>query len=189
MAKILERDWAFVREGVENLEQYLLSPELYWPLGRLAGSGGGATQLTVGNLVLSQKRLSAVDWPAEEQQRLDEANRQIETVRAHWRANWAKKAQREVTARLKLWMDYVHEVLGETGRRSGGYAYEVRWRVILQLLMDDLDEHMVTEEQALGNLDSRLRSNTTMDGFVWEPEVERGFPQVPFWYLYIKFRE
>lgn len=189
MAKILERDWAFVREGVESLEQYLLSPELYWPLGRLAGSGGGATQLTPGNLLLSQKRLNAVDWPPEEQQRLDEANRQIEAVRARWRANWAKKAQREVTARLKLWMDYVHEVGGESGRRSGGYAYEVRWRVILQILNEALDTPMITEEQALANVDSRLRMITEAGEFVWEPEVERGFPREKYWYLYVKFKE
>jgi hypothetical protein len=41
------------------------------------------------------------------------------------------------------------------------------------------------EEAVLAGLDARLRMISTPGGFVWEPEIEKGFPRQDYWYLYL----
>ncbi|MBI4769912.1 MAG: hypothetical protein HY784_05720, partial [Chloroflexi bacterium] len=56
------RDLAVVDRMVAELESYLLSPELYWPLsGPPLPGGQGYPRLTAGGLLLALARLSAVE--------------------------------------------------------------------------------------------------------------------------------
>lgn len=187
MAKLLEQDWQFVRAGAEDLQHYLLSPELYWPLAGVSrgGSQERLLQFTLGNLELSQARLAAVRWPERDQTELNGLNEKIAAVHDRWKANWARKAEREQTARLKLWQAYLNDLLSETGRRASGYAFEVRLRAILHLLSDDTDGLEPAEQEVLSGLDARLRGKTETGPFVWEPEVQPGFPGELYWYLYV----
>lgn len=189
MAANFEQDWAIVREAGGDLEGYLLSQELYWPLNWRPSSGAPVTQFTLGNLKVSLARLSAVSLTAERQSELEQIKSQVNTVRERWKANWARKAAREISARLKLWGNYTGELISEKGRRGAGYAYEVRWRVIIHLLQSEITVPMMQEEQALAALDAGLRSITTAGPFVWEDEVQPAFPESTYWYLYRKIRE
>ncbi len=189
MAKVLERDWAFVREADAVLEDYLLSPELFWQMsGMLPGSSGmGMLQLTLGNLCLSLERLSAVEWLPKEQTELAAMRAHIEAVRNRWRANWAKKAAQEYQARLRQWAAYLQEVPERSS--IAGYAYQVRLRVILELLNREIvREADDVPTSHLFRLDQRLRTLTAPAEFVWETEVQPAFPADAFWFLYVSFK-
>lgn len=185
MTASLEHDWEFLHKGTADLKEYLLSQELYWPL----STGPGTPQFTLGNLLLAQARLSAVAWPPERQAELQALNETVEGLHKQWQVTWSRKAKREYSARYKLWMNYLQEVFAETGRHSAGYASEVRWRAILDLLEPDITEPLEVERQGLASLDGRLRTITHPGPFLWEPEVEPAFPRSSFWYLYIAFKE
>lgn len=190
MAKLLERDWAFVREADAALEDYLLSPELFWPLsGAQPGNSAlGMLQFTLGNLCLSLEKLSAVEWPEMEQADLAAMRAHIEAVRNRWRANWSKKAAQEYQTRLKQWASYLQDLSGEQGSVSG-YAYQARLRAIIDMLKRDIvrEPDDIPTSNLIG-LDQRLRALSQPAEFVWEPEVQSAFPAGEYWYLYISIK-
>lgn len=189
-----EQEWAFLRAALPDLQDYLLSNELYWPLRLMAHTPGSLQipQLTIGNLLLSQTRLSALTLPQGQADELAGIVRQIQQVRETWRSNWSRKAGREFASRLKLWQQYVSELRGEIGRSAGrpasGYATEVRQRAILRLLSAEILGGLPRDEAEQVDLtDNILRGLTRAGDFVWEPEVAPGFPQQDFWFLYRTF--
>lgn len=188
MAQLLQQDWNVLREGSEDLERFVLGQDLYWPLNRRLGGAHTITQFSLGTLALSSARLAAVEWPAEQQAELDTLLAGVQSVRKQWQVNWARKAGHEYSARLRLWQDALVEMLSDKRGGSGGYAFEVRWRAMLHLLEHDSGaQPQAVEMEALAMLDSRLRAVTHPGAFLWEPEVERGFPASTFWYLYVTF--
>ena len=182
-----ESDWALIRAARPELQAYLLSNDLYWPL-RLTARTPGSVQvppLTIGNLILSRARLSALALPDDRQAELAEISRCITEIRGDWRSNWGRKAHREYAARLKLWQQYFHEMRSESHVHASVYANEVRQRVILHLLVEEmLEAPPQPEVDLLRGLDETLRSLLRPGPFVWEPEVERAFPRAVFWFLY-----
>ena len=190
MAALLQQDWNVLREGIDDLERFLLAPELYWQLTRGRTGPHGNVQFSLGTLELSIARLSAVAWPAEQMAELDDLLTKVQTVRKQWQVNWARKAEREYSARLRLWQDALLEVLSDQRGRAGGYAFEARWRSMLELLESNAgSQPKAVEREALSMLDSRLRAVTRPGPFLWEPEVELAFPARTFWYLYVTFPE
>ena len=71
------------------------------------------------------------------------------------------------------------------GQYTAFYRYEVRLRVILALLEKDLLTGVsIQEQEYLSGLDARLRGASVGAGFVWDPLIQPGFPEVEYWYLY-----
>lgn len=189
MVEILQQDWNVLREASETLERFVLSPDLYWSLTRGGGQHGMA-QLSLGTIDLSIARLTAVRWPEPQQADLDSLVSSVEAVRSQWKVAWSNKAQREYAARLRLWQDALAETLSSKRGRSSGYAFEARWRAMLDLLEQRSGvQPAPVEKEALAMMDSRLRAVTRPGPFVWEPEVSAGFPVDPYWYLYVTFPE
>ncbi|HZW03937.1 MAG TPA: hypothetical protein VFF68_08415 [Anaerolineaceae bacterium] len=181
-----EQDWDFIRAAVDELESYLLSTTLYWPVpGTPARSPSGSVpRLTIGNLLLSLKRLSAADWSDERAQELERLQQKIGDVRKRWRAHWEKKASEEYFSRLPRWQQFVIEMGGATPPSRQEYAYQVRLRVILDLLADDIGEAPDVRQSPLSNLDQVLRRRLESDGFIWDDRLRAEFPEDRFWYLY-----
>jgi len=183
-----EQDWLLLRSGADDLYDYLLSAELYGTATPARG-GGEALRLTVGNVLLSLRRLRAVRWPAGQQETLDGLERNILGLRQRWRANWQRKAQREFVARLQLWQDYLHEVSSEGGRHRTEYAFKVRWRAVLECLRPELGTGQLEEpRQRLEGLERRLEALSVAADFVWEADLAPAFPSEPFWFLYRSLR-
>jgi hypothetical protein len=180
---MLERDWAYLEAATENLEEYLHSSILYYPLGNTK-KVKGLLQLTLGNLLVTTKRLNAAQWNAEDLLRLAGFLSDIEDIHKSWRANWNKKTEQEVPARLSLWQNSLREWADHREHTLVGYRHQVRWRVILHLLISESGSHF-REEQVLAGLDARLRMISNPGGFVWEPELEQGFSRQEYWYLYL----
>ena len=171
-----EEDLRFLKEAVPQLQDYLLSNEMYWPL------SGSLPRLTPGSLLLTLARLhadSAVDI-----QRLDA---QVAIVRTKWRAALEKKAARELANRLRLWSQFLSDYIDAPDQNLESYRTEVRGRAILQLLLAELPD--APESKALADLDDVLRSRLVPGEFLWEPELQSIFPSSDFWFLYGRLRQ
>jgi hypothetical protein len=183
-----EADWAFLKAAVPDLREYILSAELYWTLRPVQRER--IPQLTIGSLLLAQARLTAAPLDDSQEDALSDLSRQIHAVREEWRSNWGLKAAREFGSRLNLWQQYIRELRGDIRRNVSAYPSQVRSRAILRLLRAEVGDPSgipQNEEDELTMLDQILRGLTKPGPFVWEPEVEDGFPQEGFWFLYVKF--
>lgn len=188
-----EGDWVFLKTALPDLQTYLLSNEIYWTLRPPSRSPGGnqLPQLTIGNLLLSQARISATARSSSEINELGELAQQIDAVRDEWRANWGQKAGREHSARLNLWQQYLRELRAEPRAHAGYFAREVRNRAILRLLGPEIILGTTTgvppqEQEQLAMLDTLLKGLTRPAAFCWEAEAQVSFPQFGFWFLYVE---
>jgi len=179
-------DLEYLRIGVEEIEDYLLSEELFWPVsGRPSSGKPFFLKMTIGNLLfsehclaalLSERRLS----PPEEHEFLA-MQRQFEVVRSKWQVAWANKASQEYQSRFNQWMRTLEELKGDRYQNAPYYSNEVRVRVLLDLLAD----HVPAESQPdLAVFDSVLRKIFKPGAFIWEDALAPGFPQEKYWYLY-----
>lgn len=160
-----EADRAYYESGIEELERYLLSNELYWPC---RARTPDLTQLTPGGLLLVRARLRG--WRVTG---LDALDARLDGIRSAWRSAWDGKTRREVHARSGRW----HETLSEHRKNPRGvarlYPQDVRQRAMLTLLGESSDP-----------MDGYLKSMFVPGPFVWNPQLQGGFPQTEFWFLY-----
>ncbi len=184
-AYTIEYDLRYLESGLLDLEGYLLSQEMYWPVGASAPSGGPPyPRLTLGNLLLSQARLHA-RWLAPVQSaELERLDRRMEETRTRWLSAWRQKVQREFGMRLSLWRDYLEDYRQNPSGNVDRYAYEVNRRIILDLLEPQAGSIPPAETEMLAGLDRLLRAAFQPGPFVWDAELEKGFPEHPYWYLY-----
>lgn len=176
---ILEQDFAFVRAGLEELENYLLSDELYWPL-----SGyGNLPRLTIGGLLLSFRRVRARGHLAIEQAEIIGRTIALDLIRSKWRSAWERKIRRELRSRLDLWKNYLADYSQSPETQSGFFEQQVQWRVLLELLGGEMTEP-AQELSILNDLDKVLKSSWLPGNFAWEPDLIEAFPQGEFWFLY-----
>jgi hypothetical protein len=169
----LERDSRFIEEALPELQPYLLADELYWPL------GNSLPRLTPGALLLALRRVEAQQPSAAQKWQL-----KLDSVRTKWRAAWEQKALRETRNRLRLWSASMGEWQSAPAENLADYSGEVRGRVILQILLAEIDAPQ--EQSALEALDHSLRAKLKAGNFLWEAGLETTFPPSDFWFLYGK---
>jgi hypothetical protein len=154
----IQKDCQYLSAGVPELENYLLSKELYYPI------GSNQPQLTLGGILLSLSRMGTQAAKLETQ---------VETIRSKWRVAWDAKSSREVKARSELWVNYLAEYREDPGAGTRLYSQNVRYRAMLSLLGKiEVDS------------DAFLKSVFKEGKFVWEEECEPNFPHKTFWYLF-----
>lgn len=177
------KDLAYLRLAVPDLEEYLLSQVTFWPLpaGNRSINEPGMDQMTLGGVLLCGKRVEAAG-DASARVELE----RIAQVRARWRSNWAKKASQEWTTRLQLWEKTLGDLLDRSTNPSAAYPVQVRIRVMLELLQQDLIEAPAKRSLLLA-LDHRLRSATQPGPFVWDAVLSGEFPEESYWFLYRQF--
>lgn len=187
--QVLENDLAFLQASTPVLEEYLLSDLLYYPVTGLRGRQltGDTTRLTLGNLLLSQKRLSCVVLLAEVSSQSSGLTQQINQIKGQWRSRWDLKIQQEIPNRIMLWKNYLSEWGDRSELRSGDYPYNVRLRVILELLFKETDQLLVQEKALLRSLDQSLKGKGVPGKFVWDESFTAGFPSEEYWFLYMQF--
>lgn len=169
--KHVEHDILFLTEGIPQLQEYLLSGELYWPL------AGSLPRLTPGAVLLALKQV-AVYAP----NRAGSLQAGFDSVREQWRTAWEKKVAREVSSRLRLWSQYLAESLHPADGGLELYRSEVRGRVILQLLLQE--QPNLPETRALAELDLALMHYMKPGGFLWDEALQVVFNKKEFWFLY-----
>lgn len=178
-----EYDLTFLQGGIPELQAYLLSNEIYWPLGLAAPAGERPyPQMTLGWLLLAHRR--ATGWPqGPPSPQLAALTHQMDATRAKWHSAWRKKAAQEFSSRLKLWANYLNDYRGDK-THAHQYAYESQRRVLLHLLVTEEAEISPAESELLKGMDSYLRAVLQPGPFIWHPDLTAAFPQDTYWYLY-----
>ena len=153
-----QKDNQYLSAGIPELENYLLSEVLYYPLSL------NLPQLTLGGVLLSLARMGtqAAQFAA-----------QVELIHSKWRAAWDGKSSREVRARSELWVNYLAEYREDPKAGVRLYSQNVRYRAMLTLL-----------GKAEVDSDAYVTSVFTEGKFVWEEECALNFPPKTFWYLF-----
>lgn len=169
-----DQDLRYLTSGLEDLPQYLSSNNLFWPLGQIS------TPLTIGNLLFSLRRLLSNSRDEAAAQVL---GRRLDQVRSANRALFQKKEQEEVSARVREWQNSVED-WQENGVDLPSLHTEMRNRVVLELLLSDLERVEIKTNLQIEGADQRFMEMTEAGEFISEKDLEKGFPQEPFWYLW-----
>jgi hypothetical protein len=180
-----EYDLRYMQAAVNQLEDYLLSEVLFWPIGVRPPTGTPSyPKLTLGGLLLARARAKAMLNSAPDIQKFEQLDTDMNRARTKWIVNWAKKAVREFQARLTLWGNYIEDYRMDPDSQYDRYAYEVSRRVQLELLGHESSSIPTSAFDLLKNLDFFLQTNFVTGQFIWENNLKSGFPADPFWYLY-----
>ncbi len=186
--KTFEYDLGYAQSALEEMESYLLSDEVFWPISGNPPNGGPAyPRLTLGSLLLTERRLKGYDLNPNDEAARSKVISEIERLRSKWRVRWEMKAKRSFSVRQRMWGYFLEEYRSNSQENAGQYAYAVRLRAILELLREE-GGGQTAEIQLLAVQDKSLRPWLESDGFIWEAEVQNGFPKDKYWYLYGKLR-
>lgn len=170
----IEIDREFLEAGIQEMEDYLLSSQLYWPL---STRKRGLPRLTIGGLLLANARLEA-----DGESRANLLTRLAE-IRARRQVAWEKKTNHEVKARCRLWQEYLTDYRHNPEGYADAFPQEVRNRATLDLLLAELYTPPAEHEIVI-HLDDLLREYFMPGTFVWDPGLQAGFPREVYWYLY-----
>lgn len=173
---------------LEEIEPYLLSVEIFWPLNRRSKRGMAIfPRLTLGTLLLTLDQLSVQFEEMSSSQKHDWQDIQsgMERVHLKWPAVLERKAARESQTRFNLWRAYLND-LEERKETAENYRHEVRNRVIYQRLLDlqRRQSHLQDTQSAIDKLDFHLRSSFKSGSFLWDEALTTVYPSPAFWYLY-----
>jgi hypothetical protein len=183
--KTLEYDLRYLQAGLEVLVDYLLSDEVFWPLSVHPPEGEpDYPSLTLGGLLLSRAKLAAYQKFPTQMDQVDQLNTELNLIRSKWRVAWEKKAERSFEVRLRMWRDFIKEYKNNPQDNTKRYSHEVRLRAMLNLLQSEGGGTNNVAADLLSGLDGYLKSVLVLDGFLWEPGIQAGFPADVHWYLY-----
>jgi hypothetical protein len=130
----------------------------------------------------------SVAYPKSPEQKdvLERTTSDLELMRSKWRVAWEKKASQCYRVRVRMWGDFIQEYRDNPQDNTDRYGYEVRLRVMLHLLKSEIGHQNPTEVELLSGLDGYLKSVLIPGSFIWEAEIQAGFPHGDYWYLYGK---
>jgi hypothetical protein len=176
---------AYLQECLEELESYLLSGGLYGQLHVNPPSGEPPfASLTLGNILLARQELHAHSLDTYRARLFEDLNKRLDALRSHWRAAWEEKARREYPARVRQWARFLEELRRDPENQADRYSYEVRQRVILQLLGDEAPGVVEENRERLFALDELLKRDFVEGEFVWDEAMRGGFKKEDYWYLW-----
>ena len=180
----------YLQAGLKEVERYLLSDELFWPLNIVSDPGEPSfPNLTLGGLRLHLAFARPLARTSAQRTTLQRTENEIETTHTRWRVAWERKASWEFKSRLRQWGNFIKEVRIDPEDNLSYYRYEVRLRVMLALLKPDIREVDPSYLEHLDSLDLLLRALFASGNFIWEPEFEPEFPAEKYWYLWGVLKE
>ena len=137
----------YLRAGLREAERYLLSSDLFWPLNIVPPLDEPIyPALTLGGLLLYHAFARPHADMDSKQSTLQQLDNELEGVRTRWRVAWESKAKWEFKSRLRQWGNVIKEIRVDPEDNIPYYQYEVRLRVMLSLLQDDLQQ--VTQDDS-----------------------------------------
>jgi hypothetical protein len=175
----------YLEAGIEVLEEYILSADIYWPIGASAPAGESPyPRLTLGSTLVYQQRVHARELNSEQYSRLASIDEAIDEIRSKWRTTWEQKAVKEFHSRLMLWKNFIQEYRDNPQNNVDRFSYEVLRRVMLELLISEAPDIPDEEMEMLTMLDRLLDSVFVSDEFIWEEDIRSAYPAETYWYLY-----
>ncbi len=178
----------FTKAMLEELESYLRSPQLFWPLSKSPHTPGPAfPRLTPGALLLAIDELEArvPEMSDGELADFQELKANFEGLQAKHRMALERKSLQEAQQRLSLWRAHLAD-LQEQAQAISEYPQQVRNRVMFERLMDLIVSEAEKEaaRAKIGALDRQLRSRFAHEDFVWAAGLKPAYPAETYWYLY-----
>jgi hypothetical protein len=183
--KSFEYDLRYLKAGLDVMEEYLLSEEVFWPLNANPPEGApDYPRLTLGGLLLAKVRLSVYNATQAQEVQRQKVISELDRFRSKWKVAWEKKAGRSFSVRLRMWRDFIEEYQMSPLQNADRYSYEVRLRAMLTLLNLESGAQPQAEVDLLTRLDRYIKGVLEMDEFVWDSEIQSSFPANTYWYLY-----
>lgn len=185
MVKTFAGDVDYLQACLQELETYLLSDELFWTLGAAPTDMSGAfPRLTLGGVLLALVRAIARSSTRQEEVTVEKLESRVEEINTKWRVAWERKAEWEFRSRLRQWGNFLNEFQNEPAEQVSYYAYEVRLRVMLELLSPHAEGIEGEYLDLLNALDQVVGARFAPGEFLWEADLKTGFPPEPYWYLW-----
>jgi hypothetical protein len=182
-----EYDLQFLAAGLEELENYLLTTDIYRVLSIRAPFGQKAyPPFTLGWMLLSRIRAQIRAETPTQHTQFEQISSDIDFTKTNWRSAWGRKAAVEFSARLNLWRDFLMEFRKNPEGNIDRYDYEVNRRVLLELLQSEMDQNNDAELDALSSLDLMLRAIFENGEFILDDDMKIAFSRPEYWYLYGK---
>lgn len=172
--RLISKDKAFLEASIPDFNAYLLSDELLWPV---TTRGQELPRLTIGGVLLARARLMAAGEP------IESLIAELDVIRSKWRVAWETKAGREIRMRSRLWSNYLEDYRRDPYRYAGTYHQEVRTRVMIHFLIEEYPQ-VPPEGELIDSLDVILKRFFIPGDFIWDAELQNGFPIDKFWFLY-----
>jgi hypothetical protein len=172
---------------VGDLEAYLKSDVMYWPITPTNPLGDKMPQLTIGGLLESFARATAAldDLSSDQRSILQAARAGHDRIVAAHRAAYINKAAREINSRLDAWSAYLDDAARKPSEVAAYYPHEVRSRAKVYLLAQTLGQELPSAaQQRMTALDTRLYAMFVPGAFVWDQRLQNMFPKDRCWWLY-----
>lgn len=180
-ASSFEFNQKFISAALDELETYLLSNQLFWPV--IVGPPAGQPsypKLTVGNLLLAMKRLESSTSSPAQQAVVRKLFDQVHALSTHWQSAWQTKIKHGYTSRLHQWGSFLQELDNDPEKQAPYYQIEVRLRLLLDLLAEESDQELPETT----TFDSILKQYFENGDFIWRGDEAEAFPRGKYWYLY-----
>lgn len=186
-----ETEFIIARAMADELEAYLKSDVLFWPLPPNNPLGDKMPQLTIGGLLeaLVRAEAAADELSADQRAALSAIKQQHDRIRADHPVAYEQHAVREVHSRLNTWATFMDDATRRPNDLAY-YAHEVRARAKIYLLAQVLGAALpIAEKRRINELDARLYEMWEPGAFVWDPRLQAAFPQEACWWLYGRWPE
>jgi len=172
---------------VEEIEPYLLSRELHWPLQLRGPAQGNPTRLSLGALQLTLDELESLrpGFTPGQRARFEDLGSRLERLRENHASAMQRKAQAEQQSRLRLWQAYLTD-LAEGTASSQDFRREVRNRLMAARLAAWAPSGSAASAmvEASAAQDRRLQAVFRPGRFVLGEHLEKVYPGPEYWYLY-----
>ena len=180
--RVFSEERAYIIAAADELEDYLLSGAANW---RLTGSES-FPPLSPGYVLFFIQHLKGISAVDREYEQIQKALDKIDTVRQQWKMAWKNRVDQEIPQRMRLWSNYLNELDQTRNLAHPEYRWSVRWRVILALLIKEIDHPDQEISQRMYALDEQLRALSEPGAFIWDKRLEGNFSRTDFWFLYLK---
>jgi hypothetical protein len=175
----------YLKAGLQELESYLLSNQLFWTVNASPPLGEpGYPKFTLGGFLFFDLCASTLAKTSSQDAAMHSIDADINSCRTRWQVAWERKASWEFGSRLRQWGNVLKEIRLDPEEHLDYYRYEVRWRVLIQLLLSEIRELETAQQEQLDGQDLLLRSLFKPGNFIWEPRLAPGFPSDPYWFLW-----
>jgi hypothetical protein len=175
----------YLLAGLREVEAYLLSNQLFWTINASPAFGEPTyPKFTLGGFLFFNECARSLAKGTTQVAALRSIEAEMNSYRSRWQVAWERKASWEIESRLRQWGNVLKEIRLDPEEHVDFYRYEVRWRVLLHLLLSAIRTVETAQQEQLDGLDLLLRALFEPGDFIWEPELAPGFPSNPYWYLW-----
>jgi hypothetical protein len=185
----INQNLSLLERLIEELEPFLFSSQVFWPLTQRETRNAPLPWLTLGGLLITLNEVAAQNSSMNSKQAMqhDRLLQKLEGIRAKWQSTIEKRAMQELKARLNLWRGYKQD-LEDKPEWIENYPQEVRNRVMIDLLIASIGhkETLESERQQIRDLDHQIHEYLIPGEFIWEDSLQPFYPHDEFPYLYMQ---